>query len=81
SAGATSISSSSDEITTSINKSSKLPPPQEQQQQQQQQPTQATQATANDEPIKPDPLAMFNSNLTPQQLYWFLQGNPNPNNT
>ncbi|CAF2112758.1 unnamed protein product [Rotaria magnacalcarata] len=81
SAGATSISSSSDEITTSINKSSKLPPPQEQQQQQQQQPTQPTQATANDEPIKPDPLAMFNSNLTPQQLYWFLQGNPNPNNT
>ncbi|CAF3736281.1 unnamed protein product [Rotaria socialis] len=79
SAGATSISSSSDEITTSTNKSSKLPlpPPPPPQQQQQQQPT---QATINDEPIKPDPLAMFNSNLTPQQLYWFLQGNPNTNN-
>ncbi|CAF1060621.1 unnamed protein product, partial [Adineta steineri] len=61
SAGATSTSSSSDEIT---NKSSK--------------PTSSSlTATTNDEIIKPDPLAMFNSNINPQQLYWFLQGNNN----
>ncbi|CAF1102240.1 unnamed protein product [Rotaria sp. Silwood1] len=70
SAGATSISSSSDEIITSINKSSKLPPL----------PSTIT-TTTNDEIIKSDPLPMFNSNINPQQLYWFLQGNNNNNNT
>jgi hypothetical protein len=39
----------------------------------------ANSVSTNEEPIKPESIGMLNSNLTPQQLYWFLHGNGAPN--